>query len=85
MPPSMHAATPLPGLRAMRDAELAGQIAEVHARSQGGYGAPRVHAQLQRDGQRCGRRRVARLMRVLGLAGRYRRRRRQTGFEQSLR
>jgi transposase InsO family protein len=37
-----------------------------------------VHAQLQQNGQRCGRRRVARLMRALVLAGRYRRRRRQT-------
>ncbi|WP_440089009.1 IS3 family transposase [Streptosporangium sp. LJ11] len=62
----------------MRDAELAERIAEVHVRSRGSYGAPRVHTQLQQDGQRCGRRRVARLMRTLGLAGRYRRRRRQT-------
>ncbi|MGW4413054.1 IS3 family transposase [Nonomuraea sp. NPDC004702] len=67
-----------PGPRAMRDAELVERIAEVRARSRGSYGAPRVHAQLQRDGQRCGRRRVARLMRALGLAGRYRRRRRRT-------
>ncbi|MEW9551172.1 IS3 family transposase [Nonomuraea sp. NPDC050783] len=67
----------VPGPRAMRDGEPAERIAEVHARSRGGYGALRVHAQLQRDGQRCGRRRVARLMRALGLAGRYRRRRRQ--------
>ncbi|MEV0228686.1 IS3 family transposase [Nonomuraea sp. NPDC050786] len=34
-----------------------------------------MHAQLQRDGQQCGRRRVARLMRGLGLTGRHRRRR----------
>ncbi|MET8986961.1 IS3 family transposase [Nonomuraea wenchangensis] len=67
-----------PGPRAVRDAELAGQIAQVHARSRGSYGAPRVHAQLRQDGQRCGRRRVARLMRALGLAGRYRRRRQVT-------
>ncbi|GGT16495.1 IS3 family transposase [Nonomuraea spiralis] len=68
----------VPGPRAMRDGELAERIAEVHARSRGSYGAPRVHAQLQRDGQRCGRWRVARLMRALGLTGRHRRRRRQT-------
>ncbi|GAA2782115.1 IS3 family transposase [Nonomuraea dietziae] len=68
----------VPGLRAVRDAELAARITEVPARSRGSYGAPRVHAQLQRDGQRCGRRRVARLMRVLGLAGRYQGRRQQT-------
>ncbi|MED7930420.1 IS3 family transposase [Nonomuraea sp. LP-02] len=74
MPPSTPAATPHPAPRAVRDAELAEQIAQVHARSRGSYGAPRVHAQLRQDGQRCGRRRVARLMRALGLAGRYRRR-----------
>ena len=68
----------VPGPRAMRDGELAERIAEVHARSRGSYGAPRVHAQLQRDGQQCGRRRVARLMRALGLTGRHRRRRRRT-------
>ncbi|MFB4294560.1 IS3 family transposase [Nonomuraea sp. ATR24] len=68
----------VPGPRAVRDAELSEQIAAVHARSRDSYGAPRVHAQLRQDGQRCGRRRVARLMRGLGLAGRYRRRRRQT-------
>ncbi|WP_440073300.1 IS3 family transposase [Streptosporangium sp. OZ121] len=67
----LHQAGPLP--RVDRDAELAEHIAEVHARSRGSYGAPRVHAQLQRDGEQCGRRRVARLMRALGLAGRYRR------------
>ena len=67
-----------PGPRATRDAELAEQIARVHARSRGSYGAPRVHAQLRQDGQRCGRRRVARLMRALGLAGRYRPRRQTT-------
>ncbi|NRQ37515.1 IS3 family transposase [Nonomuraea sp. NN258] len=68
----------VPGPRAMRDAELSERIALVHAGSRGSYGAPRVHAQLRREGERCGRRRVARLMRVLGLAGRYRRRRRQS-------
>ncbi|MFC8016346.1 IS3 family transposase [Streptomyces cinereoruber] len=39
------------------------------------YGAPRVHAVLQREGAGCGRRRVARLMRQAGLTGRHRRRR----------
>jgi hypothetical protein len=39
------------------------------------YGAPRIHEMLQHAGERCGRRRVARLMRALGLQGRHRRRR----------
>ncbi|MGW2641923.1 IS3 family transposase [Streptomyces sp. NPDC001348] len=67
-----------PGPRAVRDAELAEQIADVHTRSQGTYGAPRVHAVLKRAGAGCGRRRVARLMRAAGLQGRHRRRRHLT-------
>ncbi|MEU6409153.1 IS3 family transposase [Microbispora sp. NPDC046933] len=50
----------------------------VHRESRGTYGAPRIHAALQHEGERCGRRRVARLMRTLGLEGRYRRRRQTT-------
>jgi transposase InsO family protein len=68
----------LPGPRAVRDAELTEQITEVHAKSRGTYGAPRVHAVLKREGAGCGRRRVARLMRAAGLQGRHRRRRHVT-------
>ncbi|MFB7175124.1 IS3 family transposase [Streptomyces sp. NPDC056254] len=46
-------------------------MTEVHPRSRGLHGALRVHAALLRDGF-CGRRRVARLMRAAGLAGRRR-------------
>ncbi|MER6218885.1 IS3 family transposase [Streptomyces sp. NPDC048387] len=67
-----------PGPRAVRDAELTEQITAVHERSRGTYGAPRVHAVLKREGAGCGRRRVARLMRQAGLAGRHRRRRHRT-------
>ncbi|MDI3424370.1 IS3 family transposase [Streptomyces luteolus] len=67
-----------PGLRAVRDAELTEKITAVHERSRGTYGAPRVHAVLKQEGAECGRRRVARLMRAAGLAGRHRRRRQVT-------
>ncbi|WNM33668.1 IS3 family transposase [Streptomyces sp. Li-HN-5-11] len=70
--------TGTPGPRAVRDAELTKQITAVHEQSRGTYGAPRVHAVLQREGAGCGRRRVARLMRLAGLAGRHRRRRHRT-------
>jgi transposase InsO family protein len=70
--------TGTPGPRAVRDAELAAQITDVHTRSRGTYGAPRVHAALKRAGAGCGRRRVARLMRAAGLQGRHRRRRHLT-------
>uniref|UniRef100_UPI003F4935A2 IS3 family transposase n=1 Tax=Streptomyces sp. CA-141956 TaxID=3240051 RepID=UPI003F4935A2 len=67
-----------PGPRAIRDAALTEQIAVVHQQSRGTYGVPRVHAALKREGAGCGRRRVARLMRQAGLAGRHRRRRHRT-------
>ncbi|RPK33395.1 Integrase core domain protein [Streptomyces sp. ADI93-02] len=67
-----------PGPRAVRDAELTEQITEVHAKSRGTYGAPRVHAALKREGAECGRRRVARLMQAAGLQGRRRGRRHVT-------
>lgn len=63
------------GPRAVQDAELVRRITEVHEQSRGTYGAPRVHAALQREGRRCGRRRVARLMRQARLTGRCRRHR----------
>ena len=43
--------------------------------SRGTYGSPRVHAELASEGERLGRKRVARLMRVAGLEGVSRRRR----------
>ncbi|WP_441246968.1 IS3 family transposase [Kitasatospora sp. McL0602] len=58
------------GARRARDLELTGKIAQVHQDSRGTYGAPRVHAALQRGGTACGRKRIARLMRAAGLAGR---------------
>ncbi|MFG2639333.1 IS3 family transposase [Streptomyces sp. NPDC048362] len=70
--------TGAPGPRAVRDAELTEQITAVHQQSRGTYGVPRVHAVLKREGAGCGRRRVARLMRQAGLAGRHRRRRHRT-------
>ncbi|MFE9614340.1 IS3 family transposase [Streptomyces sp. NPDC006012] len=50
----------------------------AHEQSRGTYGAPRVHTVLKRGGADCGRRRVARLMHLAGLAGRHRRRRHRT-------
>jgi transposase InsO family protein len=69
------------GVKSMRervDAQLTELITAVHALSKGTYGAPRVHADLTEDGMRHGRKRVARLMRAAGLAGRSPRRWRTT-------
>jgi putative transposase len=63
-----------PSARALGDAELAEQIALIHAASRGTYGVPRVHAELRAQGVACGRKRVARLMAARGLVGVHRRR-----------
>ncbi len=64
--------------RAQADQVLLVQIRAIHEQSRGIYGAPRIHAELQAQGVRCGRKRVARLMRDADLAGAQRRRYRGT-------
>jgi hypothetical protein len=65
-----------PSARARADGQLAERILRVHERSRGTSGSPRIHAELRADGQRCSRRRVARLMRQAGLRGVHGQRRR---------
>lgn len=60
------------------DTALSRKITEIHARSTGTYGAPRIHAELAAGGDRHGRKRIARLMRAQGLRGRMARRWRTT-------
>ena len=60
--------------RAKRDEELRVRIRAVHYQSRRTYGSPRVHAELRASGERCGRKRVARLMREEGLRVKVRRR-----------
>ena len=55
--------------RRREDAELAGQIEQIHCESRGTYGAPRVYEELRARGTRVGRKRVARLMRASSLTG----------------
>jgi putative transposase len=65
--------------RSVADAGLSATIGQIHTRSRGTYGSPRVHAELAADhGVRCGRKRVARLMRQAGLVGCHRRRAQRT-------
>ena len=59
--------------RAIADGDLLVKIRDIHRDSRGTYGAPRVHGQLRRRGQRVGCKRVARLMREHGLQGAHRR------------
>jgi transposase InsO family protein len=67
-----------PSIRQQVDEELTEHIRQAHQASKGRYGAPRIHAQLRRQGRRHGRKRVARLMRVAGLHGRTPRRFKRT-------
>jgi len=67
-----------PSARRVADEGLAREVARIHADSRGTYGAPRIHADLKEAGTRVSRRRVARLMRELGIEGVSRRRRRRT-------
>jgi transposase InsO family protein len=53
--------------RKVEDTALSLVIKEIHKESNGEYGSPKVHEELRRRGTRCGRKRVARLMKEDGL------------------
>jgi putative transposase len=53
-----------PSLREQANATLLAEIRAAHRLSRKTYGSPRIHAYLRRKGVRCGRNRVARLMRA---------------------
>lgn len=67
-----------PSKRAQKDAMLIKRIRQIHEESRGTYGSPRVHAALQAEGIRIGKKRVARLMKMDGLRGVSRRKRPST-------
>jgi putative transposase len=62
--------------RAQANAALTARITTIHRTSRGTYGSPRVHAEVRATGERCGRQRVTRLMRLAGLRGCHGQRRR---------
>ncbi len=67
----------IPAVRPRAEAEdgLRGHIDRIFAAHRQVYGSPRVHAELRREGRHHSRRRVARLMREMGLQARRGRRR----------
>ncbi|MEU0633115.1 IS3 family transposase [Streptomyces sp. NPDC005989] len=71
---------PARAARQVVDGRLAARIRKAHRDSDGTYGAPRVTAELRDEGgQTVNHKRVARIMRVIGLQGvRLRRRHRTT-------
>jgi putative transposase len=56
--------------------ELAEEIREIHEKSRGAYGSPRVHAELRRGGHAINRKKVERIMRERDIRGVTRRKRR---------
>ncbi len=55
--------------RSQRDRELTQCIRRLHLESNGVYGARKIHRELLDMGELCGRHKVARLMRKVGLKG----------------
>lgn len=60
--------------RRLRDEQLKAKVSQSFVRSKGNYGSPRIMMELRREGERCGKNRVARLMREQGLRAKCKRR-----------
>lgn len=64
--------------RQFEEDALVEEICEIHAEHRGNYGVLRVHAELRGFGHTVNRKRVARLMRKHGIAGRHLRKKKRT-------
>ncbi|WP_159007479.1 IS3 family transposase [Streptomyces sp. NRRL S-813] len=70
---------PLRASRQAVDAQFAARLRVIHRASDGTYGVPRITAELREDGEVVNHKRVARVLRSVGLAGlRLRRKHRTT-------
>lgn len=67
-----------PSARSIDDAVLGAEVAEIFHQHGGRYGAPRIHRAIRPRGKRPSKKRVARVMRSLGLRGHTPRRFRKT-------
>ena len=57
-----------PSKRALEKEKLLKRIRKIYSKSRGIYGSPRIHAILKSEGENCSQRRVAKLMKEVGLA-----------------
>src|SRR6266571_1280125 len=64
-----------PSRRSQQDTGLGERIVRIYQANRQVYGSPRIHAVLRAEGQHCGRKRVARLMRERGLSAKPRKHR----------
>ncbi len=69
-----------PGHRAQENMALILAMRRIHEDTHERYGSPRMHAELRARGYRCGKHRVARLMRQEGVVAKQRKRRPGTRF-----
>jgi transposase InsO family protein len=67
-----------PSARQQANEQLLGHIREAHIRTRNIYGSPRITAELNEQGIRCGKNRVARIMRDNGIRGKVMKRFRRT-------
>jgi transposase InsO family protein len=67
-----------PSRRSQQNTELGEQIVRIYQQNHQVYGSPRIHAVLRAEGQCCGKKRVARLMRERGLSAKPRKHRTRT-------
>lgn len=57
----------LPSAQEQKSIELVEKIKVIHKAKRKVYGSPRMHAELKRQGEKCSRKRVAKLMRLNGI------------------
>jgi putative transposase len=67
-----------PSRRSQQNTGLGERIVRIYQQNRQVYGSPRIHAALRAEGQSCGKNRVARLMRELGLSAKPRKHRTRT-------
>ena len=67
-----------PSQRKREDEHLGKRIEDAYHDNRQVYGSPRLHAELKEQGVRCGRKRVARLMRERGISAKAKRRKMKT-------
>lgn len=60
--------------RKQDDEQLVSRIEDAYHENRGVYGSPRIHAELKTQGIRCGRKRIARLMRERNISAKRKRR-----------
>ena len=60
-----------PSQRDREDARLSKKLKQAHEDSKGNYGAPRLHEELEKQGEKTSQKRVARLMKQASIQGKH--------------